>query len=518
MLRLSVEERVLICVESAQDSARIVELAGDLGIEAVACAEYSELCNQIEQGVAAIILSDMPDITDYDVRLLSILHAQPTWSTIPTIVIVDESTTNEALSEEHLLGVTLLERPVQIRTLSTVMHVALQSRRNQYMVRDLLQERGALVEQLRHDAAMKNEFLAILAHELRNPLAPIRTGLQVLRLSTKGEPFMQTLQMMERQVSHLVRLIDDLLDVSRITRGRLELRKQKVLLSLLLSNAVESSKPFIDAGKHSLTISEPDDLITLDVDPTRVAQVISNLLNNAAKYTPSGGTITLTARHKDEIVQVEVKDNGIGLPPQMIPKVFDMFSQVEPSMARSQGGLGIGLALSRRLMEMHNGTVEAASAGPGKGSTFTITIPCTEKVQRSPAKVSVTGNGDHAFQCKSHRVLVVDDQADIAQSLKHLLSLLGQDAHTASNGLEALQVAKDFKPELVFLDIGLPGMTGYEVARNLRALETTPRPALIAVTGWGDEANISLAQEAGFDRHLTKPVDPVEIERILQAL
>jgi signal transduction histidine kinase/CheY-like chemotaxis protein len=495
-----------------------VELSGDLGIEAVACAEYSELCNQIEQGVAAIILSDVPNIEDCDMRLLSILHAQPTWSIIPTILIVDESIAAYALTEEPLLGVTLLGRPVQMRTLSTVLRIALQARRNQYMVRDLLQERGALVEQLRHEVEVKNEFLAILAHELRNPLAPIRTGLQVLRLSPKGEPFTQTLQMMERQVCHLVRLIDDLLDVSRITRGRLELRKQKVPLSLLLSNAVESSKPFIDAGQHSLTISEPDDLITLDVDPTRVAQVISNLLNNAAKYTPSGGTITLTARQKDEIVQVEVKDNGIGLPPQIIPKIFDMFSQVEPSMARSQGGLGIGLALSRRLMEMHNGTVEAASAGPGKGSTFTITIPCKEKDRRSSAESPVSGNGDHAFQYKSHRVLVVDDQADIAQSLKDLLLLLGQDAHTASDGLEALQAAKDFKPELIFLDIGLPGMTGFEVARNLRALETTPRPRLIAVTGWGDAANISLAQEAGFDRHLTKPVDPLEIGRILQAL
>jgi CheY-like chemotaxis protein/anti-sigma regulatory factor (Ser/Thr protein kinase) len=405
-----------------------------------------------------------------------------------------------------------------MQTLSTVIRIALQARRNQYMVRDLLHERGELVVQLRHEADMKNEFLATLAHELRNPLAPIRTGLQILRRTPTGEPVARTLDMMERQVSHLVRLIDDLLDVSRITRGKLELRKQKVPLSLLLANAVESSRPIVDAGHHTLTISEPDELIPLTVDPTRIAQVISNLLNNAAKYTPNGGIIALTALHKDNTVQIEVKDNGIGLSPQMLTKVFDMFSQVEPSMTRSQGGLGIGLTLARRLTEMHNGTVEATSDGPGTGSTFTVTLPCNEQAQTKSANGSNSPRADQVVHGQSHRVLVVDDQPDIAQSFKDLLLLLGHDTHTASNGPEALQAAKDFKPELIFLDIGLPGMTGYEVARNLRALDTTPKPKVVAVTGWGDAHHVSLAQEAGFDQHLTKPVDPLEIERILQML
>jgi CheY-like chemotaxis protein len=324
--------------------------------------------------------------------------------------------------------------------------------------------------------------------------------------------------MMDRQVRHLVRLIDDLLDISRITRGKLELRKQKIPLTLLLSNAVESSKPLLDSGKHTLTISAPEGLITLDVDPIRLAQVISNLLNNAAKYTPSGGAITLTARHTNDTVQIEVKDTGIGLSPQMLTKVFDMFSQVEPSAARSQGGLGIGLTLARRLTEMHNGTVEASSPGPGQGSTFTVTLPYTEKPDTDTGDTTVESAVSEPFRGSPHRVLVVDDQVDIAQSLKDLLSLLGQDTHIAHNGPEALQAAEDFKPELIFLDIGLPGMTGYEVARALRAKQETPKPRLIAVTGWGDEHNISLARDAGFDRHLTKPVDPLEIQRILQAL
>ncbi len=518
MSRLSLEERILICVESPQDTTRIVELLGGLGIEGTPCAEYSELCDQIERGAAAIILSEVPEISDSDSRLLSILQAQPTWSAIPTIIIPAEVTNVDTLSEELPLGANLVERPVRIRTLASIARIALHARRNQYMVRDLLQERETLVELLRHEAQMKNEFLATLAHELRNPLAPIRTGLQILRISPTGTRATQTVEMMDRQVRHLVRLIDDLLDISRITRGKLELRKQRVPLALLLSNAVEASRPLIDSGNHTLTISAPDECITLDVDPVRLAQVISNLLNNAAKYTPKGGTITLIARRKDDTVQIEVQDNGIGLSPQMLTKVFDMFSQVEPSMARSQGGLGIGLTLARRLTEMHHGTVEATSPGPGKGCTFTVTLPYEEKAQTDAGKHTVELDGSGPFRGTSHRVLVVDDQVDIAQSFKDLLSLLGQDTHTAYDGPEALQAAKDFKPELIFLDIGLPGMTGYEVARSLRAQEQTLKPRIIAVTGWGDEQNVSLAREAGFDRLLKKPVDPLEIEGILKTL
>ena len=514
----SLEERVLICVESAQDATRIVGLLGSLGIEGAPCASHSELCDQIERGTAAIIISEPPNISDSDSRLLSILRAQPPWSAIPIIIIPHESTDTEELSEALSFGATLVERPVQIKTLASITRIALHARRNQYTVRDLLHERETLVDLLRREAKLKNEFLATLAHELRNPLAPIRNGIQILRLSPASAPAMQTLEMMDRQIHHLVRLIDDLLDISRITRGKLELRKQKVPLTLLLSNAIESSRPSIESGKHSLTLSAPDEPITLDVDPVRLAQVISNLLNNAAKYTPNGGTITLTARHKDDTVRIEVKDTGIGLSPQMLTKVFDMFSQADPSMIRSHGGLGIGLTLARRLTEMHNGTVEASSPGLGQGSTFTVILPYEERAQTDTGDVRVKHDRSAPSGGKVHRVLVVDDQVDVAQSLKDLLSLMGQDTHIAFDGPEALRAAKSFKPELIFLDIGMPGMTGYDVARTLRAEAETPKPTLIAVTGWGDEQNISLAREAGFDRHLTKPVDPLEIEQILQTL
>jgi signal transduction histidine kinase len=255
------------------------------------------------------------------------------------------------------------------------------ARLSQYKVRELLGEREALVGQLQSEVGLKNTFIATLAHELRNPLAPIRTGLGILRLSQTQKPPIQILDMMERQVSHLVRLIDDLLDISRITLGKLELRKQRVPLDVLLSSAVEAGKSLIEAKGHTFTTSVPDEPITLEVDPVRMAQVITNLLSNAARYTPDGGVITLTVRRKDATIRIEVTDNGIGLSPEMLNKVFEMFSQANSSMASSQGGLGIGLTLARRLTEMHNGTLEASSPGPGEGSTFTVILPLESSAQ-----------------------------------------------------------------------------------------------------------------------------------------
>ena len=514
MPKNGLEERVILCLEAFGDVAQTVSLLSGMGVEGVSCEHISELCDQMELGAAAIILTDTPEIWAANSRVLSILHDQPHWSSIPTIIITNELESGDVPPESLPTSVTLVERPVRKGMLLSLVRSALHARRNQYRVRDLLNERQSLVEMLRNEATRKNEFLATLAHELRNPLAPIRTGLQVLRLSISKEDSARTLDMMERQVRHMVRLIDDLLDISRISRGKLNLRKERVSLSSLVENAVESSKPFIEAGHHALNISLPQKAVSLDADPTRIAQVISNLLNNAAKYTPNGGTITLTAGCTDNSVRIEIRDTGIGLSPEMLTKIFDMFSQVDPLLVRSQGGLGIGLTLARRLTEMHNGTVEATSAGLGKGSTFIVNLPCTQTKEGemiAPVQTQVS-------QSKSHRVLIVDDKVDVAQSLEDLLGLLGQETRTAYTGPDALTAAKDFNPELIFLDIGLPGMTGYEVARQIRAQETSPRPVLIAVTGWGGEQDISLARAAGFDRHLTKPVDPQEVEKIVKEM
>lgn len=381
MCRASLECRILIWVESAQDTARIVGLLKDLNIEGTPCADYSELCDQIARGASAVILSEPPDIGDSGSRLLSILRQQPAWSSLPTIIIPRDASDTDQLSGELPSGITFVERPVRIRGLAGMIRSARHARLSQYKVRELLGEREALVGQLRSEIGLKNTFIATLAHELRNPLAPIRTGLGILRLSQTQKPPIQILDMMERQVSHLVRLIDDLLDISRITLGKLELRKQRVPLDVLLSSAVEAGKSLIEAKRHTFTTSVPDEPITLEVDPVRMAQVITNLLSNAARYTPDGGVITLTVRRKDATIRIEVTDNGIGLSPEMLNKVFEMFSQANSSMASSQGGLGIGLTLARRLTEMHNGTLEASSPGPGEGCTFTVILPLESSKQ-----------------------------------------------------------------------------------------------------------------------------------------
>lgn len=508
------EERVLLLVKTSRDVAETLSLIHSVGVEGVTCGDLAELCDQIEQGAAAIIMIEAPEIWDDNSRFLSILHEQPTWSSIPAIIITNEPRSEDLLPENLPLGVTLIERPIRKGVLMSLTRSALLARRNQYQVRDLLNERQSLVDMLRDEATLKNDFLATLAHELRNPLAPIRTGLQVLRLSTSKEDSLRTLEMMERQVRHMVHLIDDLLDIARISRGRLNLRKEHVSLNTVVDNAIEASKPLIEACHHKLTTTLPQQTVTLDADPTRIAQVIGNLLTNAAKYTPDGGAIALRAQCADGSVRIEIQDTGIGLSPDALTKIFDMFSQVDPLLGRSQGGLGIGLTLARRLTEMHNGTVEATSPGLGRGSTFVVTLPY---VSTAPSHAPPPGEF-HTPNRISHRILIVDDKVDIAESLEDLLQLLGQETFTAFNGTDALKAVKEFHPELIFLDIGMPGMTGYEVARQLRVQQLSPRPRLIAVTGWGAEHDIALAQEAGFDQHLTKPVDPCKVEEILRDL
>lgn len=375
MPRCDLEERVIIYVESARDAVRIIDLLKNFDIKGISCSDQERLSEEIKQGVAAIIISASPGLLGHFLDADLFLRSQPVWSAIPTILIVEDSGDLAAIPETLPLSVTLLERPVRMRTLANVTRMAVSARRHQYMIRNLLHERETLIGLLNSEAKMKNEFLATLAHELRNPLAPIRTGLKILQLSPISTAAPQALEMMERQVCHLVRLIDDLLDISRISSGKLELRRQKVFLASLLSDAVETSRPLIDLGGHTLTVVKPDEPITLDVDPTRITQIISNLLNNAAKYTPRGGTILMTASRKNDTIQIEVKDNGIGLANDMLSKIFGMFSQVAPVDSQPQSGLGIGLSLARRLTEMHGGTLEAASPGPGMGSSFTLTVP-----------------------------------------------------------------------------------------------------------------------------------------------
>ncbi|MFO0604834.1 MAG: PAS domain-containing protein [Polyangiales bacterium] len=371
----------------------------------------------------------------------------------------------------------------------------------------------AAAASLREADRRKDEFLALLAHELRNPLAPIRTGLQVLRLSAPDEAAAARARaMMERQVEHMVRLVDDLLDISRISRGKLELRQEPVDVREVVEQAVEASRPAVDAGRHTLTVSVPPRPLRVHGDLTRLVQVLSNLLHNAAKYTPPGGRIALDVEPVAEGVALRVTDDGAGISAELLPRVFDMFVQADRTLVRAHGGLGIGLSLVRRLVEMHGGTVVAESAGTGRGSRFTVVLPLLEPAADVPRPAAAAESVPRAAP---RRVLVVDDNEDAADALATMLGLLGAEAAVAHGGPAALRRAGEFKPDLVFLDIGMPDMDGYEVAGRLRREPGLRDVTLVALTGWGSESDKARSRAAGFDRHLVKPVGLQDVERAL---
>jgi len=350
----------------------------------------------------------------------------------------------------------------------------------------------------------KDEFLATLSHELRNPLAPMRSALDVLKLKFGRGTDERLLQAFDRQLRHLTRLVDDLMEVSRITQGRMQLRSAPVELSALVHGAAHDLAATMDAARHTLRLSIAEPPVIVDGDATRLAQVVINLLTNAAKYTPDGGTIELRLSCEDGRAEIAVRDNGIGLPASALATVFDMFSQLEPALERSKGGLGIGLALVRGIVELHGGTVHADSPGPGLGSTFTLRLPLAQGSTCAPAPATTLSAKAAPAQV---RVLVVDDNEDAAETLAMTLELHGCDVRTAATAGRALEMLPGFAPAVALLDIGLPDMNGYELARRVRQLPSGAAMTLIATTGWGQQKDRERAFAAGFDRHLTKPID-----------
>jgi signal transduction histidine kinase/ActR/RegA family two-component response regulator len=374
-------------------------------------------------------------------------------------------------------------------------------------------ERIRLIRELKDADRRKDEFLATLAHELRNPLAPIRNSLDVMRLaSSEPNVIEQARIMMERQLGHMVRLIDDLLDVSRITRGKLELRKERTELATVVNTAVETTRPLIQSAGHALTVSLPPKPVYLDADPVRMAQVFSNLLNNGAKYMERGGRLWLTAELAGDELSVSVRDAGIGIPRDALAAVFDMFAQVDQSLERAQGGLGIGLTLVKRLVEMHGGRVEARSEGVGKGSEFIVRLPVAAPAGAAQSSVRENRLARHNG---SRRILIADDNRDSAESMGMLLQLMGNEVRMVHDGMAAVEEAAVFLPEIVLLDIGMPRMSGYEVARRIRAEPWGADMILVALTGWGQDDDKRRAYDAGFDRHFTKPVNPTVLEELL---
>jgi len=367
-------------------------------------------------------------------------------------------------------------------------------------------------KELRQNDRRKNEFLATLAHELRNPLAPLRNGLEVMKLAGANSAASERArEMMERQMAQLVRLVDDLLDISRVSRGKVELRREPIDLAAVLGNAIETIQPLLAERHHQFVARIPERRIVVDADMTRLSQVFWNLLNNAAKYTPNGGRIELDVSAGEGAVAVCVRDNGFGIPPAMQSRIFEIFTQVDRELEKSQGGLGIGLSIAQRLVEMHGGTIEVASAGAGKGSEFTVRLPATIEAPAGEAKPLAPGR-------TRRRVLVADDNADSAETLAMMLEVFGNEVRIAHDGEEAVALAASFQPEAILLDIGMPRLNGYQACERIRQQDRPARPFIVALTGWGQDEDRQRAFDAGFDHHLVKPVDPAVLEKMIAAV
>ena len=501
------ELRLLVLAPIGKDAALVEALLQRQGVACTACRDLESLSTELGRGAAALLVAE--EALPQDARLETMIHRQPAWSDLPVLLLTrpgaDSAVVRRAV--QTLGNVTLLERPVRTAALASAVRSALRARERQY------QTRAHLVEREEADRR-KDEFLATLAHELRNPLAPIRNSVTVLRLSGAAQPAAQVWEMMDRQVDHMVRLVDDLMEVSRITRGKIELRKDAIDLADVIAAAVEASRPLIESARHELTLALPPEPLVVEADAMRLAQVFSNLLNNAVRYTDAGGRIAVAAAREGELAVVTVSDSGIGIPPEALARVFDMFVQANARDSRAQTGLGIGLTLVRSLVEMHGGTVAARSPGVGRGSEFVVRLPLAARQASAASAASTLARGIPGLP----RVLVVDDNKDAAQSLAALLQLLGAEVRITHDGAAALDALEPFRPSAVFLDLGMPGMDGYETARHIRARPDLEGTKIVALTGWGQESDRRRTAAAGFDHHLVKPADIASLRAVLASL
>lgn len=516
------ESRVFILPATRRDGVVACEVLCRDGVDAFAVDDIETLAQSLATPIGALIVADTALRSATFGRVLDALARQPSWSDLPVILMASardvEGAGAIADAVGRLTNVTLVDRPTSLRVFLSAVKAALRARRRQYQIRDQLAALRQADEALRIADRRKDEFLATLAHELRNPLAPLRSALQIMELhGTSNGEHKRLLSMMDRQMKVMVRLIDDLLDVARISSGKVTLQRQRIDLRHAAEVALEAAAPAIAVARQRLVIDLCDEPAYVMGDATRLAQVIGNLLNNATKYTPPGGDIAVRVSLQDESAIVEVRDNGAGIPPAVLTHVFDMFAQVNRTLDRAQGGLGIGLALVQRLLDMHGGTIVASSEGEDLGSVFTIKLP---RLRESRPSVSDDRVERAAIPGATRRLrlLVVDDNQDAADSLSLLLQASGHDVETAYDGASAVKAAKERRPDVVFCDIGMPGMGGHEVAAALRAGGALPGVVLVAVTGWGSEEDRRKAEDAGFDFHLVKPVDLAAISAVLERL
>jgi signal transduction histidine kinase/ActR/RegA family two-component response regulator len=513
-------ERVVVVAPTRRDGEVTQSILGRFGIECHVAPDLAAAAALVPRGIGALILTDLALASREMPQLVGALAAQPAWSNLPVLALCRENSQSPAVTRslQAMTNVTVLDRPTSARAISSAVRACLRGRRWQYQIRDQISELQQVENALRRADRRKDEFLATLAHELRNPLAPLRNGLHLLeRIPPNDEKFAKLRAMMDRQLSLLVKLIDELLDVSRIATGKIVLQYERIDMCEVLRTAVEGCEPLVQAAGHQLSVKLPARPVWAVGDGGRLAQAVSNLLNNAVKYTPNGGHIELALAKSRGHAVVSVSDDGLGIPPALLDRVFDMFAQVNRTLDRSQGGLGIGLSLVRSVVALHGGNVSARSAGPGQGSCFTLRIPVN--VRARPAGQAPEADGAEPLPAPQRlRVLVIDDNIDAADSLAALVQTAGHEVRVAYGGAAGLAAAKEFRPEAIFCDLGMPGMGGLELATRLRGDPRFDATALIAVTGWGGEDDKHRTRRAGFDDHLTKPAGPDNLRALLARL
>jgi signal transduction histidine kinase len=510
-LPASVEQRILLRTATSRDAFMASAVLARAQVTSHTCANLCELVRGLQEGAGAIMLAEEVLSDPAAAALTEALAAQPPWSDLPVLILARQGADSPVIAAamDRLANVTVIERPMRVASLISTVRTVLRARNRQYQLRDLL-------DGLRESDQRKTEFLATLAHELRNPLAPMSTALTLLmRKPHEPADAQRYYELMGRQIDHMVRLVNDLMEVSRITRGKIELRMEAVSLEAVIKDAIELSRPLLEGSSHTLSVELCRQPLVVRGDGVRLTQVFSNLLNNSAKYTAPGGNIRVVLREEKRNAVVEVWDNGTGIEPDMLKSIFEMFVQVSGTSKAAQGGLGIGLTLVKSLVELHGGSVEARSEGLGCGAMFCVRLPLT-KLEAGPAPAPLPAvRGWPASLPRT--VLIVDDNRDAADALSDLLRSLGASTCVTYSGAAALRmVAEGPVPGLAILDIGMPGMDGCELAMKLRANPDLSGLILVALTGWGQRGDKERIAKAGFDHHLLKPLDLAALISILR--
>jgi signal transduction histidine kinase len=501
---MTMDERVLVWAPP-RDARLTCGFLQEAGFGCVSCATWTDLIREMRRGVAVVLLDGEMLTPQVIGSLQVVMSEQPRWSDLPLVVIGGEEVIVRSQGVTELGNVAFLQRPLSLDTLRSTLRAALRARRRQYEVRDLLAQKDEAERR-------KDDFLAMLAHELRNPMAPIRTGLQVLRLSTDPDAIARIHDMMDRQLAHLSRLVHDLLDVSRIARGRIKLNTAPLDLRPGITMVVNAARAAAADKGLTLDARLPDQPVIVDADSVRVEQMIGNVLNNAIKFTPVNGQVRVELTVEGAEAVIRVHDDGIGIAPDQLAHVFDLFAQAPRELDRSQGGLGIGLTVVKLLAELHRGRVEIFSHGEGAGTQAMIRLPLAPSATFIPKPVEAA-----LAPSPAKKVLVIEDNQDAAEMLQAYLSHLGHQVIVAHDGRAGLEMATQHKPDVIICDIGLPLIDGYEIASRLRGEEGFEGCLLIAMTGYGDVNDRERTRRAGFAHHLTKPADPIKVARLVAA-